>query len=789
MIMRALHRKLLRDVWATRGQVITIALVLAGSIAALTGIMGTYRALYEARAAYYTETGFPDVFAHVGRAPEQVADQLRALPGIASVTTRLVEPATIALPGTTELPTATVLSLPGGARPTLTGLRLRRGRAPDPDRPEECVVLDAFATAHQLEPGATLAVIIRGRQHQLRLVGTVLSPEFLFSMAEGGMMPDDLRFTAVYLSRPAVAGAVGATGTFDDVTVRLSPGASERAAVADLDRVLARYGGRGARARAQQPSHKFVTDELGQLQGMATRVPTIFLLVAAFLINVVLSRLVATQREQIAALRALGYSPGAIARHYLGYAVLIAVIGGAIGLLGGYGIGRAFCTEYGRYFRFPTIEFHLGFDLLALGVATGALTVAFGALRAVRAASRLPPAEAMRPPTPPRYRRGVLSHLGFLRLASPTGRLVVRELERRPQRAAISVLGLALAMALIVVGNFSRDTMDYLVDVQFRRALGADVTVGLVELAPLDVLGEFRQLPGVLAVEPTRSVPVRIHVGHRMRELAITATVPGTSLREVLDRDGRVVAIPREGLLLGAMVAERLGVKVGDRVTLEILEHEPRTRVVVVTALADEMMGLTAYMDLRALAALLREEPKVSGVMIAVDPDRLLALHRRLSTLPGIAGVAESRTIRDAFEKTTGGFTAVMTLVVVLFGTVIAVGVVYNHGRVVVAERARELATLRVLGFTTEEVSAAVIGELAVHVTLALPLGVVIGRWLAQAIMSSVDPEMYRMPVIIAPSTFGMAALVVIAAAALTAVTMARRVARLDPVSALKAHD
>lgn len=784
----ALDKKLVRDLWASRWQVVTIALVIGAAVSGLLSMAGTYRALASSRALYYEHTDFPDVFVHLGRAPEAITSRLRALDGVIAVDARLVEPAVVKVEGMEELATAMVLSLPGGSRPSLDGLVLRSGRAVEAGRTEEAVILEAFAEAHRMELGDELRVTFGGRQRRVRVVGTVLSPEFVFSMGAGAMMPDDKRFVAVFLGRDAMEAALGAKGTFNDATLRLSPGADAVEVARQVDLILAPFGGRGAVVREDQPSHRFVSDELEQLETMAVQIPILFLLVGVFLINVVLSRLVATQRELIALLRALGYSSGQVARHYLTFAAVVAILGSLLAVVAGGAIGRAFCAQYATFFRFPLLAFELDADLLAFGIGTAVLVAGLGAWRSVRRAAALPPAEAMRPPAPARYRKGVLSRLGLLRLVPPTGRMVVRELERRPLRAAISVVGLGAAIGLVIVGNFTRDTIDELMDVQFQRAMGSDMTVVLTSAAPLGVLGSARALPGVLDVEPTAAVPVRLHAGHRRRDLAITGVVEHSRLRTILDRQGHRIELRRGGLTLAVAMASRLGIAAGDEILVERLDDH-RVRPVQVVALSDEMAGRTAYMEFRELAALWNEEPKVSALLLQIDSRYKSELSRRLAASPGVAQVAETSTFLAAFESTTASFNIAMTAIVLAFGLVIAIGVVYNNGRVTLAERERELATLRVLGFSGDEVSSVVIGEMAAHLVIGIPLGLWLGTQMADGIMAAVDAERYRMAATISFRTYALAALAVVAAAAATAMSVARRLRMLDPISALKARD
>ncbi|MBP9085626.1 MAG: ABC transporter permease [Kofleriaceae bacterium] len=802
MVVSPLQQKLLRDIWTMRGQVITIALVLASAIAALTSMVGTYRGLRQAQINYYERTEFPDIFAHASKMPRSLLPRIAALPGVARVHARTTEPALLRLDGQPGSMTAQLIELDGGQAPSLRGLLLHSGRLPVQGRTDEALVLAAFADAHQLPAGTMLHINVGGTQHKLRMVGSVQSPEYIFSMGTGGMMPDDRRFTAIYVPQATMVAMLGSRGTFNDLrlelqpasaaqlgAVHLSPETLRAEVVAQLDLLLTPYGNRGAYQRAKHPSHMFVSQEIDQLKATAVQVPIVFLFVAVFLLNVTLSRVIATQREQIAALRALGYTRGEVGRHYLSFVLLIAVIGGGLGIVLGFALGQMFCDGYASIIRLPGIRWEIEFDLVALGMGTAVGAASLGAWRAVASVMRLAPAEAMRPPSPASYQRRILSRLGVVALLSATGRMAARELERRPLRAAFSVLGLALAMSLIVLGHFSRDTIENLAEVQFRRAMPADVTFSLSRAQPLSALASFRSLPGVVHVEGVLNVPVRVTVGTKQRDLLVQALPATRRLTRVLDRNANDVTVPPTGLLLSKITAARLGLRVGDTLALERRDGIEGTRAVVITALSDQMVGRLAYMDLAAFAETFVQEPRINTVTASVRPDMIRELQQRVATMPGILAATESQVNFDNFEATTGSFTTVMTTVVLMFGIVIAVGVVYNNGRVTLSERSRELATLRVLGFTSDEVAGSLISEMVMHLVLAMPLAYPIGTALANGIMSSVDAEQYQLNAVIDWRTWAMAYLVVAAASAATALGLARRVKKIDPVIALKARD
>lgn len=782
--MRALQRKLVRDLWRMRGQVATITLILASGIAAYVCLAGAHRALSTSRDAYYARHGFPDLFVHLTRAPDSVADRLREVPGVAAVDARLVEPVSFRLPGRIRPPAGSAISLAPGPAGNLV---LRQGRWLEPGRDREALLLETFAGAYGLGPGDRVDVVIAGHELHLEIAGLVLSPEWIFPIAGG--FGSQREYGVVWLGRDGLAAATGKHGAFDDVTLRLAPGADRRAAIEGVDRVLARWGGTGAFGRDRQVSNRVVNSEIAQLELLATQVPIVFLLVATFLLNVVLSRIVQLQREQLAVLRALGYTRAALARHVLGFASVIMVGGIVVGLALGQWLAAAIVGLYGRFFHFPVLEASLERRLVVMSIAVAVVAAGGGAITAAWRAIRLAPADAMRPPSPARYRRGLLSRLGLARIAGPMGRMIVRDLERRPVHAGLSVVGIAFAAAIVVLGRFSVDSMDYLMDVLFARSMREDVAVTLVRPAPRSELSWFRHAPGVLVAEPMQAVPVRLRSRARSYDTAITAWPRTGTLRQVLDGHGHPVPLPERGVLLTDLLGRRLGVGPGDLVTVERLDGDHAIVQVPVAGLVDDRLGMNAYMELDALAGALGEEPRMSGVLLGIDRrqrDRLVAT---LAEVPGVVLVTEPRSLRDAFDAQSGQMMTVWTLIVVVFGSVIAVGVVFNTARVALSERSRDLSTLRVLGFTRAEVATVLLGQLAVQVALALPLGMLVGHGLAVLMMSSVDPEQFRFPPMVSPATFAFASLVVVGSALATALVVRRRLDRIDIVSALKARD
>ncbi len=787
--MKALDRKLGRDLRRLRGQGLAIALLVACAVATFVGAVTTWRALRRTQDALYETHRFPHVFAEATRVPEPVAARIAALPGVATVETRVMAEALVGVPGLPDPASALLRSVPDGGEPRLDRIHIREGRPVAPGSGDEVVMSEGFARANRIRPGDRVAAVIDGRWKALRVVGVGGSPEHVFTVRPGGILNDDIHYGVLWMSRRALAAALDLEGAFNSVAVRLAPGASVDRVVAGLDRLLAPFGGRGAYGRELQTSHRLVTDEIGQMQVMATTIPVVILGVAVFLLALVLSRMVATQRMQIGTLKALGYGNGAVGRHYAAMAVALVGAGSVVGVAGGYLLGDALSSIYMRYYRFPAMLYEaepaVGIAAVALALAV-ALAATWGS---VRRAVRLAPAEAMRPEPPPTYRASWPERAGMGRLLSPEGRMVLRDLGRRPMRALLSAAGIGAAVACTIVAAFTRDATAVLVDHEFNRAAREDLVVHFTRALHEGAARELASVPGVRAVEPFRAAPADLAAGHRSHRIAVLGLDPGVRLHRVVDDRRGVVEVPPTGLLLSGRLARKLGVEPGDPVRIAFQDGSRRVAEAPVVALVDDVVGVQAVMSREALARATGDGALVSGAFLAVDPAGSAGVGRRLRAMPRVAGVALMEATRRSIEAMMRDSLLWFTGVLTLFSVIIASGVVYNGARLALAERERELATLRVVGFTVGETWRIAVGELAVQVVLGLPIGWLGGWGFVELTAWATASDLMRLPAVVTLPNATRATLVVLVAAAAVAWGSRRWVARLDLVSVLKAKE
>lgn len=787
--MSVLDRKLFRDLLRLWVQALAIALVLAGGVATLLLAVGSYRSLEETRIAYYERQRFADVFATARRAPRRLMDRIVEIPGVGSAAARISEVAVLDVEGFAEPVIGRFLSIPEMGEPAVSRPYLRTGRLPEPGSADEVLISDNFARAQGLRPGSEFSAVLNGRKRGLRVVGTALSPEFVYAVGPGQIMPDDLRFGVVWMRERALAAIFDLEGAFSEVNLTLTRGTEEAAVIDRLDALLDRYGGRAAHGRHDQPSHAFLEHGLDMLRTMSFTLPPVFLAVAVFLVNLILGRLILLEREQIGLLKALGYSTASIATHYLKFVTAIAAVGIVIGFAAGTWLGRYVTGIYAEFFRFPILVFSQGPDLYVIAALLSLAAAGLGATRAIAQITRLAPAVAMQPPTPPIYRRMLPADLAGVRSLPPPVIMSVRNMLNHPLRAGLTILGLGLGTAILFVSLFMEDSMEYLIEVKYFRAERQDATLSFAEARPEDAVFEVMRLPGVMVAEPFRRVPIRIRNGSIERRTAIRGRPTGTRLARIVGQDLVTVEPPTSGVAISEWLGRVLGVRPGDTVEIDLLEGHRRTVALPVSALVLDFFGLDVTMELGALSRLMRESPSFTDIDVAIDTAGLDTLYREIKATPAIASIALQDVALANFRIALVIIVTTMSGIYTGLAAVIAFGVVYNNVRIALSERARELASLRILGFSRSEVYWILVLELVIVSLLAQPVGWAAGYLLAWVTKVNMDEDLMRMPLVLEPRTFATASAIVLAAAAVSSYLVRRRIDRLDLVAVMKTRE
>lgn len=784
--MKTLHKKLWREIKDLRWQVLSMAFVVAIGISMLVATLSSYKAMVAARSDFYHISHFGDVFVFVKQAPASVLEQIRTMPGVRAAEGRIIREVLLDLPGKTEPATGRLISLPPyGQR--LNILYLRSGHLPRAI--DEVVINEAFALANRLEAGSKIFATINGRSYELRVVGTALSPEYVFAFRGSNPMPDDAHFGVLWLPEALLAGAYNMRDTFNDLTLTLDGSRSEDSVIKALDSLLEVHGGTGSYGRMRQSSHMFLHDEINQLKATAVYMPLIFLGVASFLLHVVVGRLIARQREVVATLRALGYRQREIIGHYALLIGCIVSAGFIPGILYGIYLGGAWTALYQEYYRFPTLAFELSADVLFAALVAALFAGFAGGASSLRSILRLDPAEAMRPPVPPDFRHGVLDRLGLSALLSVRLRIAVRLLVGRPMRTGFAVTGMSFAVMIMIVGLFWLDAFDHMLDLQFNFQDRSSATLILDRPSSVRALEELSLLPGVNRVEGSRAIPVKIINGNKTKNTAIMGLQQSAMLRRVLSQSYRPIRLPASGILMNRGMASRLGLSPGDYVSFQLLEKGRQNFRVRLVGLVEELLGAGVYMEATELSRLLNEEGLVNSAVVHLDSMAEAEFMRAVKRYPGISAVSLRSTALESFTENMERMLLSFVFILTVLAGAIAVGIVYNTAVVTLSEQMREFGTLRVLGFHRKEVFGIFLFELLALMLLSLPLGAFLGYVSSRGLLLLIPTETFSIPLIISARTYMYAFLLQIASVFLTLWLVWRKIKKMDFISVLKLHE
>ena len=787
--MSLLDRKLLRDISAMQGQVLTIALLVAAGVAVFVGSVSTYVSLRSSCDAFYTAARFPQVFVTMKRAPLSAVARLNAITGVVAVEPRIVREVIVDWPAASQPVSARMVSLSHAGDEALVRLHLRRGAAPEPGSAREVAVNEAFAEANGVRLGADVRVVLNGKVQGFRVSGVALSPEYIYAVKPGLPIPDDRLYAILWVDRSAAEAAFDMKGAFNEAVVSLAPGVDPKPVMEELDRLLEPYGSVGAVERRDQPSNRFLEDELNQQKMMSVTIPVIFFGVAAYLLNSALCRLVAAQREQIAALKALGFSTVTLTLHYLKLVAVIVLIGSVLGIGGGFGFGEAMMASYHGFFRLPDLPFTLTSWSAVAGIAISLAAGSLGVLTALREVIGLAPAVAMRPAAPMGFHHSFIEALVPGKAIEARWMMMVRNMAGRPFRSVLTVVGIASAVPMMVLGIFWRDAIDQMIDLQFNLVERGNVAITFSHPMDRTIVRDLARLPGVLAIEGQRIVPVRLRVGHRSYLTSVIGLAAKDDLRRPHDATLRPITALPDGITLTRRLAERLDTKPGDLITVETMEGRRSKGDLLVNAIVDESIGMASYIDIVTLNHLTGEGAVVSAASLYVEPTALPALGLRFKNLPTIESVSMKAYTLSSFLDKIAGLVFVSAGILTAFAAIITVGVVYNSARISLQERAWELASLRVLGFTRGEVASILFGEFALEIALGIPIGLSLSPGIIGLIARFHSNESFQIPAVIEPRTYLIAAGVVLVAAAASAFVVRKSVDKLDMVAALKTRE
>ncbi len=790
--MSVLNKKLLRALRRNWGQALAVSMVILCGTATYISMASAYHNLRLTRDTYYQQYRFPDFFVSVERAPASAVLRLETIPGVRSIRGRVTDEATIDVPGSDDPRLGRLVSMPDRRVPVLNDIHMVSGRYFDEGAPNQTIVNTDFAEANDLEIGGTISVTIDGRRHTLRIIGTAMSPEFVYMIPSAeSLYPNPERFGVFWVPESFVEMAMDMRGAWNDIIGTVDDPRNLRRVLDRMETELDGYGVFATIKAEDQISNSLLSDEIQSLEAIVLVLPTIFMGIAAAILLVLLNRMVRQERTEIGLLKAYGYSNLHVSGYYVRYAL---ILGGA-GALGGIAVGLWLARGLGRiyvdFFQFPVFVMQVYPGILANAILLSLAFALLGALSAARNAAAIQPAESMRPEAPRHAHRTLVERFDLLwRNLSFTWKMIFRNVSRYRLRAALNAGGVMIATGLLLIGLVFIDSVYYMIDFQFREAQREDMRINFVREMPRSALHSVARYEGVRRAEPMLQYPFEFTHGWRSQNNAIFGLAPDSQLRRLLDTEARPVPIEGRGVILSDKLARDLGVSAGSTVTIRPLKGRTEKEYeVTVRQVVQEYLGITAYMELDELSRLLGGGFAMNVALLRADPDAIPAIARAMTDTPAVASADIAEENYENIADTIAENIAVTSTLLVIFAGVIAFSIIYNSTVVSLLERERELASLRVLGFTKQEVGAIVYQENFLLGGVGVLLGLPFGAWSARTLLALLDTDMYRMPYHAETASFMLSAGLIAAFVALANLAVRRRIHRLDMVEVLKSRE
>lgn len=790
--MKVLNKKLIRGIWRSRGQAFAVAMVVMCGAASYICMASAHRNLLLTRDTYYSQYRFADFEIHLERAPRRTVFKLENFPGVRQARPRIVKDVNLDIEGVEEPRVGRLISMPERRRPVLNDVCLVSGRYFEEGVQNEVILSDRFAHENGLALGDRIQVSVGSKKHSLRIVGLGLSPEYVYMIRSvEEIIPDPERFAILWVPEDFAETALAMEAACNNIIGTVHNTDSLDQILDDAEKLLDPYGVFAKTKRENQISARFLADEIKGLEVSAKVVPGIFLGIASMILLVLLNRMVRKERTEIGLLKAYGYTNAAVSWHYLKFALVLAVAGCGVAFFVGQRLARGLIAIYVEFYQFPLLRAQVYPDVLArsMGLAAGAAFV--GALMAAWRAAQIAPAESMRPEAP-KYAHRIWIE-GFTRLwqsLSFTWKMIARNISRNAFRAGLNVFGVMVSTGVLIMGFFTMDSMYYMLRFQFREAQREDVKVAFPIERGKRAHYEVRRMDHVLRAEPVLQYPFEIRRGWRKKDAVVVGLAQGAHLQKLLDVKRRAVDVGTSGLVLSKRLAQDLDVAPGESVILKPLMGKiKKEKSVRVSKIVKQYLGSSAYMNIDALSRLLDEGFAMNAALLRVEPGKEEALNVSLKDVPGVSAVEIKKHSYEALMDTLAQNMATMNNILVLFAGVIACAVIYNVTSVSLAERQRELASLRVLGFTTAEVGRIVYHENFLLGFLGLLLGIPFGMAICLLLVRLYDTELYRLPYHLERQTFVVAIALTIVFVAFANFAVRHKIKTLDMVEVLKARE
>nr|WP_312289472.1 FtsX-like permease family protein [Clostridium chromiireducens] len=784
--MKILFRNLLRDLKKSKGQFISILIIVILGVAFYTSLNSVFKNLSNSSTQYYEEYRLADIWVDLYKAPASAKDKIESLPYVKMSTERIINDASISL--SEENATLRFITLPDAKREIVNDIVIKSGRYFSEEDNNQCILDEDFLKANNLNLGEYIYPVINGNKVKLKIVGSAKSPEFVYTLKDSSeIMVDNKKFGIIYIKQSFGEAIFDSKGFINNISINLSNGTSIETAKDDIRKILKNYGVKSVMDRDEQISSKMISEEIKQLKSTGGSFPIVFFLVSSIIIYIMMGRMVENQRVQIGVLKALGFTNVQVLTYYMSFSMIIAVIGSLIGSVVGTYMGVGLTKMYNQYFSLPLSEIRIyGEFVIPAFVLTLAFSL-FAGYNSCKVIFKIMPSEAMREKSPEVGKKILFEKIEFIwSNISNLGKIILRNLFRYKRRALLTSLGIIFSSALLLVALSMSDSMNFMIEEQYGNIQNYDIKVKFPKIMSVEELSSIKNIEHVTELEPVLETGVEISNGWRSKDVGFTALIEEPQIYRVEDTSGNKINLPNNGILISEKLANVLGVKVNDKVNIKFFFPGKEKREAVVKGIIVQYIGLSAYTSMDGLNNMLGEGMIASSAVLKLDNSKFEnEVENKLKDMPGITSVESKSDSLNALLKNMGAMKSSVGAMIVL-AAILLIAVLYNIATINIFERQRELATLKVLGFTNNEIKKLIFNENYIISTFGIIIGLPFGKWLGSAMMANSSTDSYSIPYVVEFRSYIITVILTLIFTLVTNLMLMRKIKSIDMLEVLK---
>lgn len=779
--MRKLNMRLIRVILHTKGQFVSVAVIVATALCIYVLFSMLNINIETAVATYYQDYAMEDILVKVLRMPESAVEQLQSIEGVKQVQGRVVMEVPLDTGEAEKRIKVRFISVP----PEGNAINKLYAVEEDALKLDEThiAILQQFADARKIKVGDVVQPIINGTIHDLTVASVVASPEFIYLMEnDQALITDPADFGIFYVEEEFAQSYLGYSKSYNEVVLTLDGTVGIADVKKKLESKLSKYGIQWIVERKDQVSNNLLQQKMEGIKLMSGMLPVMFLVVAAIVIVLMLSRTVANDRIAIGVLKAMGYTNTTILMHYVQYALMIGLCGSIVGITGGQLLSGPMSRLFIFFFNVPivTIQFLPGYMFTALILAS--LFCIGSGLIGARFALHVEPAESMRPEAPRIGTHMLLEKWRFFWQHTSTGwRMVFRNVSRSKRRFFFLALGLSMAYAINTVPLYETLALPAMFELQYGEYQHMDYIVGFKKPMSEKVLKEFAEVAEIKRIEPRIEYPYELVNAWHNKRVLIIGVPKNTELHSFQDMEGHSVELSENGIFLTTELAKLLHVEAGDTLTIRNFMPGRDDVELKVSGIIRQYLGINAYMDIGTMQRLLTEKDMVTGAGVISDDD----VKGKLETVDMVSFVQSMEDLENQFLE----YTDMMKLAIqfyMLFGGILGFAIIYNSSIISISERRLEFAALRIMGYSKNEIFSIISRENLLVTILAVILGIPLGLFFINGIIESFSSELVTFPRIIEVSIFIKATLGILFFVVIAQMATHHKIGKLQFIEALK---